>query len=509
MKILIVDSDAGARRVVIRMLHAVPDAEFLEAGTVSEALSRADAARPDLLLVDTHVSGLPEGGLEVVRRARAAGCAAPAVLLSSSRSFAIVREALRLGVHEYVLKDTLSPELLTELVEAQRERFALVPQALREASLAPQALREASLAPPPLREASQALREAPLASLEVRPRSGATSTSNAVAILGSSPRMAAVRKLIARVADAQSPVLIQGETGTGKELVARALHDDSTRSDEPFVAVNCAALPGSLVESLLFGHERGAFTGAEQRRRGQIELARGGTLLLDEIAELPLDLQAKLLRVLEQRSFRPLGAESELPVRARVLAATHADLKNLVAQGRFRQDLFYRLDVVTIALPRLSERGADFDELLATFARASGRDLGFTKASIEWLRARDWPGNVRQLKNVVERIALLADDDLVDVADLEQLLGNDGGGAHAAMAEIERFAEWFLSQPGTEGSRLELVEHAILKQAIDRCGGNKTAAARLVGIDRKILERRWERTSAEGAPTSLGMRRIG
>jgi DNA-binding NtrC family response regulator len=495
MKILIVDSDAGARRVVIRMLHAVPDAEFLEAGTVSEALSRADAARPDLLLVDTHVSGLPEGGLEVVRRARAAGCAAPAVLLSSSRSFTIVREALRLGVHEYVLKDTLSPELLTDLVEAQRERFALVPQAFREASLAPQAL------------APQSLREASLAPQSLR--APASDASNAAAILGFSPRMMAVKQLIARVADAPSPVLIQGETGTGKELVARALHENSTRSDEPFVAVNCAALPGPLVESLLFGHERGAFTGAEQRRRGQIELARGGTLLLDEIAEMPLELQAKLLRVLEQRYFRPLGSETELPVRARVLAATHADLKTLVAQGRFRQDLFYRLDVVTIALPRLSERGADFDELLAAFAKTSGRDLGFTKPAIEWLRGHDWPGNVRQLKNVVERIALLADDDLVDVTDLEQIVGSNGRGADAAMAEIERFAEWFLAQPGPAGSRLELVEHAILKQAIDRCGGNKTAAARLVGIDRKILERRWERSSAESAPGSLGVRRIG
>jgi DNA-binding NtrC family response regulator len=324
--------------------------------------------------------------------------------------------------------------------------------------------------------------------------------------------MMAVRQLIAKVADATSPVLIQGETGTGKEMVARALHDRSSRRDEPFVAVNCAALPGSLVESLLFGHERGAFTGAEQRRRGQIELARGGTLLLDEIAEMPVELQAKLLRVLEQRCYRPLGAEADLPLRARVVAATHADLRNLVSQGRFRQDLFYRLDVVTIPLPRLADRGDDFDELLSAFVKASGRDVYFTNAAAEWLRHRKWPGNVRELKNVVERIALLANDDGVDVADLEALVPASTTEAAAdPMAEIERFAEWFLEQPGAAGSRLDLVEHAILKRAVERSGGNKAAAARLIGIDRKIFDRRWERCSNELPPASLppGVRRLG
>src|SRR6185369_126352 len=194
-----------------------------------------------------------------------------------------------------------------------------------------------------------------------------------------------VRRVIERVAESGSTVLVRGETGTGKELVARALHETSSRRAEPFQAVNCSALPGTLIESLIFGHERGAFTGAERRRRGQLELAGAGTLLLDEIAEMPTELQAKLLRVLEDRRFRPLGAEIELPLRARIVAATHVDLEQRIAQGRFREDLFYRLNVVTVTLPSLADRGDDMLELLATFAGEGTRKLRFTDGAIAWL----------------------------------------------------------------------------------------------------------------------------
>ena len=242
--------------------------------------------------------------------------------------------------------------------------------------------------------------------------------------------------MIRRVADANATVLIRGETGTGKELVARALHEVSGRRNEPFVAVNCSALPGTLIESLIFGHERGAFTGAERRTRGQLELAGGGTMLLDEIAEMPIELQAKLLRVLEDRRFRPLGAEEERPLQARILASTHVDLQRRIAEGRFREDLYYRLNVVTLHVPPLAERGEDIPELVASFSADLPRKLRFTESAMTWLERRPWPGNVRELRNVVERVSLLSETDTIDVPTLEELANPPGAGN--ARLEIDK-----------------------------------------------------------------------
>jgi DNA-binding NtrC family response regulator len=302
------------------------------------------------------------------------------------------------------------------------------------------------------------------------------------------------------LADAHATVCIRGETGTGKELVARALHESSSRRNEPFVAVNCSALPGTLIESLIFGHERGAFTGAERRTKGQMEQAGAGTLLLDEIADMPIDLQAKLLRVLQDRRFRPLGAEEELPMLARVLVSTHVDLEGRIAEGRFREDLFYRLNVVTIHVPSLAERPEDIPELTNAFASELPRKLHFTESAIEWLMRRPWSGNVREVRNVVERIALLAEKDEIDVATLEQLAAPSTMGG--ARIEIDKLARSLLALPDRLGSKLDVIERAVLHHAIEACGGNKSAAARLIGVDRKALERRWERLS--DAPESPG-----
>jgi DNA-binding NtrC family response regulator len=295
-------------------------------------------------------------------------------------------------------------------------------------------------------------------------------------------------------------VLIRGETGSGKEMVARALHEMSARRDQPFIAVNCSALPGALIESLIFGHERGAFTGADRRVRGQLELARGGTLLLDEIAEMPAELQAKLLRVLEDRRFRPLGAESELPVRARILAATHVDLERGIGEGRFREDLYYRLNVVTIDVPPLSERGHDLVELLHAFCSELPRKIRISDEAIQWLSRRRWSGNVRELRNVVERVALLSETDLVDVAVLEELARE----TNDASREIDRIAKTLLALPSNLGSKLDIIERAILHHAIEVSGGNKSAAARLIGVDRKALERKWDRLSDEPPAPDIG-----
>ena len=465
MKILIVDDQRSGRRVLKQMLAALPDVEALEAATLDEALASVEKASPDLLLLDIRLSDDPRdrGGLEILRRVRASGRQTPAVMVTSMSELAEVREAMRLGAQDYVPKDELCPEMLLPIVEGLRERMLLKGEV-------------------------------------VRLREKVDRTWGARAIVGSSPAMDRVRRLVERVAESSSTVLIRGETGSGKEMVARALHEGSSRRAEPFLAVNCSALPGTLIESLIFGHERGAFTGAERRIRGQLEQAGAGTILLDEIAEMPTELQAKLLRVLEDRRFRPLGSETELPLRARVLAATHVDLEQRIAQGRFREDLFYRLNVVTVSLPSLAERGDDLIELLASFTADLPRRLRFTDAAIGWLLRRHWPGNVRELRNVVERLVLLADDDLIDVPALEELASERP--PPDAAAEVDRLARALLALPERLGSKLRVMERAVLHHAVESCGGNKAAAARLIGVDRKVLERRWDRHTNEEPPSS-------
>jgi two-component system response regulator HydG len=458
MKVLVVDDQRSARRVVKQMLGGLEDIEILEANSQTEAMAAVETSSPDLLLLDIRLSEDPRdrGGLEILKGVRAAGRSTPAVIITSSSELAEIREAMRQGAQDYVLKDELSPEMLLPIVEGIRERLNLRGEVTR------------------LRERVE-------------------KTWGTAAIVGSSPAMDKVRRLVARVADAQCAVLIRGETGSGKEMVARALHESSTRRDQPFVAVNCSALPGALIESLIFGHERGAFTGADRRVRGQLEMARGGTLLLDEIAEMPAELQAKLLRVLEDRRFRPLGAEAELPVRARILAATHVDLERRIAEGTFREDLFYRLNVVSIEVPSLAERGNDMTELLHTFASDLTRKVRFTDEAVTWLARRRWLGNVRELRNVVERIALLAENDVVDVPVLEELVPDRGG--DDLRNQVDRIAKALLALPANVGSKLDVIERAILHHAIEVSGGNKSAAARLIGVDRKALERKWDRLS--------------
>ena len=462
MKVLVVDDQRSARRVLRSILLRLDGVEILEAASVEEALQLTAEAKPHLLLLDIRLSEDPRdrGGLEVVSRLRAKGDATPAVMITALTEVAEVREAMRRGAQDYVFKDELAPEMLLPVVEIYRKNAVLRDQ---------------------------------IESLERRVQeSWGTS-----AIIGSSAVMDRLRRTIVRVANSDVNVLIRGETGTGKELVARALHQMSDRHTEPMVAVNCSTLPGTLIESLIFGHVRGAFTGADRRIRGQLELAGDGTLLLDEIGEMPVELQTKLLRVLEDRTFRPLGSEHELPLRARVLAATHADIEERIREGAFREDLFFRLNVVTIRAPTLTEHQADIPELLLKFAHDVQRPLRFTEDGVAWLMARRWPGNVRELRNVVSRLALLADDDTIDAHTLDELV-HDVPGKDVA-AEVDRIARSLLSLPDRLGSKLEVIERAVLHHAIEACGGNKSAAARLVGVHRKALERRWERLVEPGS----------
>jgi DNA-binding NtrC family response regulator len=457
VKVLVIDDQRSARRVLTVILGELEDVEVVEAASLDEAKRAIEGMEPDLLLVDIRLSTHPtdRGGLELLRWVKDKGLDVPAVMVTGSTQLAELREAMRLGAADYVLKDELCPEMLLPIVCGLRERMDLSGQVRR-------------------------LRE------QVDHDFGLG------ALVGSSPQMQRVRRLVERVADSDAPVLLLGETGTGKEMVARAIHQLSRRRDEPFLAVNCSALPGTLIESLIFGHERGAFTGADRRARGQFELAGGGTVLLDEIAEMPGELQAKLLRVLEDRRFRPLGAEQELPLRARVLAATNVDLEHRMQEGRFREDLFFRLDVVTIELPPLADRGSDIAELLQAFVAAQRRKLRFTEGAIEWLSRRRWVGNVRELRNVVERVGLLAESEEVDAAALMEMVDEDPS---RSAREVDKLARAILALPLRTGSKLDFMERVVLHHAIESCAGNKSAAARLVGLDRKSLDRRWGRLS--------------
>ena len=465
MRILVVDDQRSARLVLRQMLAPIPDVRIREAGTVADTLASITEEAPDLLLVDVRLSAdaRDRGGLEIVRKVRSNGLDIPIVIVTSLSEIADVREAMRAGATDYVFKDELSPELLLPVVEGIRERFMLRGQVIR------------------LRERVDR-------------------TVGLGALIGSSRALERVRTLVTRVAASEATVLIRGPTGAGKELVARAIHERSKRCDGAFIAVNCSSMPASLMESLLLGHERGAFTGADRRVRGHLEQAAGGTLLLDEIAELSVNLQAKLLRVVEDKRFRPLGAETETVLDARVLAATHVDLEARIAEGRFREDLYYRLNVVTIDVPALADRDEDIPELVQGFVAGMSRKLRFGEPAIDWLRRRPWPGNVRELRNVVERLALLAETDEIDVKTLEDLARHRGG--VSANEEIDRIARSLLALPERLGSKLRVIERAVLHHAIEACNGNKSAAARMIGVDRKALERRWERIHDEGDPES-------
>ncbi|MCW8860394.1 MAG: sigma-54 dependent transcriptional regulator [Deltaproteobacteria bacterium] len=304
-------------------------------------------------------------------------------------------------------------------------------------------------------------------------------------LLGDSPALATIKQQISRLADLNSSVLISGESGTGKELVARALHRQSYRSEGPFVAINCAALPENLLESELFGHARGAFTDARESRKGLFVEASGGTLLLDEIAELPLALQPKLLRVLEDHKVRPLGGSQEIECDVRVLAASHQNLEEVVRSRHFRSDLFYRLNVIELELPPLRDRGNDVLLLAQSFIRQLAQRFnksvtGLAQPAAACLLAYPWPGNVRELRNVIERALILSHHDQLTMEDLPEQIKHPGGGDPLPASLIDN----------GQILPLEQMERRYIHQVLEQLEGNRTLAARLLGVDRKTLYRK-------------------
>ena len=322
------------------------------------------------------------------------------------------------------------------------------------------------------------------------PELAAEDTLSGPQLLGKSPEMAALRALIARVARSQAPVHISGESGTGKELVARLIHNGGARHSGPFIPVNCGAIPTELMESELFGHKRGSFTGAIADKRGLLQSAEGGTLFLDEVADLPLHMQVKLLRVIQEKTVRPVGEQHEQPVDVRVLSATHKDLAALVAAGRFREDLYYRINVIEIRVPSLRERANDIPELAAAMLRRLGRRLGgdaptLGATALAALQDYGFPGNVRELENILERALTLCTGDQIDVGDLQLRAAGATRGAGAAGDAASAPP----SLPGGSdlSGQLEHIERDAILKALEQTRYNKTAAARLLGMTFRAL----------------------
>ena len=437
-RILIVDDDVALGELLVDGL-AERGFDARACATASHALQAVDAGAFDALVTDLRMPSVD--GLALLERAKASRRDLPVIVMTAFSGVESAVECIRRGAYHYLTK----PFRVDELV-------LFLERALGEARL---------------RRESHSLKQ------ELRGSLGA--------LLGDTAALRTVRDLVLRVADADVPVLVLGETGTGKGLVARALHGASLRADAPFVSVNCAALPEALLESELFGHAKGAFTGASSAREGLFSAAHGGTLFLDEIAEMSVAVQAKLLHVLETSAIRPLGENRERKVDVRVVAATHRDLRQRVQAGEFREDLLYRLEVVPIELPALRHRREDIPLLLEHFfahyrerhPHAIARRC--TPAAHDRLVAYDWPGNVRELAHTVERLLLLTRDAEIQLGDLPPAVraerpnpGPDFGESVRPMREMQRmYASW----------------------ALERCGGEKRATCEALEIDYKTLMR--------------------
>ncbi|MCG6964749.1 MAG: sigma-54 dependent transcriptional regulator [Acidobacteria bacterium] len=432
--VLVVDDDGAFRELVADILEG-EGYRVLSSASAEEALARLAGTSIDLVVTDQRMPGID--GIELTRRTRA-GTGAPAVIVMTAYgTIPEAVEAVRVGASDYLTKPLESPEALRRLVR----------RVLGERSL-----------------------------------EAATESE----FLSRDPVVLEVLALADRAAKTDATVLISGESGTGKELLARRIHQESQRRAGPFIGVNCAAIPESLAESELFGHEKGAFTGAESRRTGRFEQASGGTLFLDEVGELSEPVQGKLLRVLEERAVERVGGSRPVPVDIRLVAATNRSLGVEVEAGRFRADLYYRLNVVDLALPPLRERRGDLPVLVPRLIEAVASRLGIEPrplqgAAMELLAGYGWPGNVRELRNVLERTLITAPGDQIRAVDLPVLSGPSPSIVGEASYESGRIAS------------LEERERQAILEALERTGGHRERAARLLGVSVRTLYNRLNR----------------
>jgi DNA-binding NtrC family response regulator len=461
--ILIIDDDDQLRISFERLLtgegYTVRTAASGEAG-----LRMLQDSLPDLVFLDLRLPGI--NGLEAFRQIHRIEAKLPVVIMTAFGTTETAIEATKMGAFDYLLKPFDVPKMLDTVRQAlEAGRFMRSP-----------------------------------VDLDASP-----DHSRGEAIVGKSPAMQVVYKAIGRVSATDATVLIRGESGSGKELVARALYQHSTRSQKPFLVINCVAIPDTLLESELFGYEKGSFTGAAHRRLGKIEQAGGGTVFLDEIGDMPVNLQAKILRLLQERSIERLGGRETIPVDVRIIAATNRDLENLISSGHFREDLYYRLKVITIQLPPLRERSADIPLLthyfMARFSAELGIDNpGINREAVSMLVSSPWPGNVRELANTLQKALIFNRGAPLSLSDIAQATGGDS--ASNPLAEptgedgMRAWIRSLLLQGGAENRFESCMDHfgaLLVGEALRLTGGNRSQAAKLLGMSRPTIHAKIDR----------------
>lgn len=454
-RILVVDDEADVAYSFQRVLAEEPvEVEGVTSG--SESLKRLKKEPYDLVLLDVRIG--TEHGIEIFRQIRKEHPKQLVIVMTAHGTAQTAIEAMKLGAFDYILKPFDVPELLSILRRALQTAASM---------------------------------------RELVPAEGKSSSEEkSPGLIGASPAMQKIYKLVGQVARSDAAVLLIGESGTGKELVARAIYANSSRAARPYVAINCAAIPDALLESELFGHERGAFTGALGQRIGKFERADGGTIFLDEIGDMPLALQAKLLRVLQNGEFQRVGGDQTLRTQVRVIAATNRDLAIMVKEKSFREDLFYRINVVQIQLPPLRDRPEDVLPLAEHFLKRAEKERGlkFSAASKKALQGWSWPGNVRELENVVSRAVVCAAAESIEPGDLPpEILGQVIGGVAPGdwWKKVEEVA-------GKGGDLLAAGEKLLVERALNEAGGNVKRASEILGVTRAALRTRVDRYGLAG-----------
>jgi two-component system NtrC family response regulator len=446
-KILVVDDDASLRRVVEYNLQEA-GYYVLTATCGEEGLRLFTEETPALVITDMKMSGMD--GMQLLKAVKELSPEVLVIMITAFGTVDVAVEAMKAGAYDYITKPFNRDELRLTVAKAlQLNGLATENRRLKEAL---------------------------------------SDKTDYRTIVGSAKSMELVFDVVRKVADTEASVLITGESGTGKELVARSLHRHSSRCDAPFIAINCAAIPRDLLESELFGHVKGAFTGAIKDKIGKFQMAEGGTLFLDEIGELPLELQPKLLRALQERVVEPVGGTKQCKLDVRVVAATNLDIEKALADATFREDLYYRLSIIPIHLPPLRERREDIALLLRYFCGKHGAEgVTFDKKSLAVLNSYRWPGNVRELENLVERILIMRSGDTITVADLPEKICTGDGVSLAASNQKK-----VINLPD-DGYSLEQLEREVVVEALERNLWNQTAAAKFLRIPRHTLIYRIEK----------------
>ncbi|RMH00265.1 MAG: sigma-54-dependent Fis family transcriptional regulator [Deltaproteobacteria bacterium] len=483
-RILLVDDEPNLRKVLGALLEQ-DGYEVHAEEAAAPALARVKASPSDTfdaVITDLRMPGMD--GIGLLRELAALDPHLPVIVLTAHGTVDSAVQAVKLGAFDYLEKPFDRAHIRTVLERAVATRARTGPSMGSAAT-------------------------------------AAADPSVAVGMVGSSPAMQRIREIIRTAAASPSTVLITGESGTGKELVARALHLGSERAAGPFIRLNCAAIPAGLVESELFGHEKGAFTGAVSSRPGRFELADGGTLFLDEISEVPLEIQVKLLRAIQESEFERVGGVKTIRVDLRIIAATNRDLLEVIAQKRFREDLYYRLNVVPIRLPPLRERIEDLPELLDHFVQRCNERLGknvrgFDDEALARLRAYAWPGNIRELENLVERMVLFASSETITAAELPDVFHGGAGTEDRPIADEPqegglpqvRVPLSSLGMDLKEAVRLgsRMVEEVLIREALRKTDGNVTRSARLLGISRRSLQSKMKELGLRDDPELRGGR---